>query len=55
MDALVAYLYQNSIGEHPGENFNVQVAVRIHDRSIQVVFADGRMVSLVLYGPRGKA
>jgi len=27
---------------------------RVHDRSIQVAFKDGRVVSLVLYGPRGK-
>lgn len=29
--------------------------MRVHERNIQVAFPDGRVVSLVLYGPRGKA
>lgn len=27
-------------------------AIKVHDRSIQVAFPDGRVVTLVLYGPR---
>ena len=34
----------------PGHKLDV---VRVHERNIQVAFPDGRVVSLVLYGPRG--
>jgi hypothetical protein len=34
-----------------GQCLNV---VRVHERSISVAFPDGRVVSLVLYGPMGK-
>ncbi len=33
------------------EDIQVQ---RVHDRSISIAFPDGRVVNLVLYGPRGK-
>lgn len=32
---------------------DVQV-VRVHERNMTIAFPDGRVVTLVLYGPRGK-
>jgi len=50
MDNMMAFLHELSILDDPP----VQLAVRIHERNIQVTFPDGRVVALVLYGPRGK-
>lgn len=54
MDAVAEMLLRNRDGMVPDAKFNVQDYVRVHERNIQVEFADGRVVSLVLYGPRGK-
>lgn len=47
----------NSLEALIGNQNTVPVAgvVRVHARSLQVAFPDGRVVTLVLYGPRGRA
>lgn len=48
LDAIEAFLRVASTA-------NVAAVVRVHERNLTVAFPDGRTVSLVLYGPRGKA
>jgi hypothetical protein len=47
MDAIQAFLSRATAEQKP------LVVTRIHERNMQVAFPDGRIVSLVLYGPRG--